>query len=524
MPKDSRIKNTVFNFSSSVGGQIITIVMQFAVRTVFIHTLGKAYLGIGGLFQNILSMLSLTEMGIGSAIVFKLYEPLAQDDQHRISVLMKFYRTIYRCIGIAIASMGIILMPFLPRIINDYDKLQALNLNAALIFGLYLVDSVVSYLFFAYKGALIRADQKEYYINIISYVFTIIVGIVQIICLVLFRSFILYVVVVAIKTVLQNLFIARFADKKYPYLKKTITEKLSKEEAKGIFKDCGALFIYKINNVVVKSTDNIVLSAFIGLEAVALYSNYYIFYTTITNLLNRIYNSVGHSIGNLHTTHDIEKEYSVFESMMLISAILGGTIFVGIFVVADELIESWIGHEWVIKQPFALLMGLELFTSSFKYSISKYRTAYGLFKQGWLRPLVSMIVNLIISVLLVRPLGIVGVLIGTLTADWVTFIWYDPLVVHRVGFNGTYPVKRYYFKFAKYFITSCIVASIDFFICTHFMVGYKWLSVIVHTIICGTTTPLVLILVSLRNQETKYVIDLVQREYQILNRTVKHIK
>ncbi len=522
MSNESRVKNTVLNFTSSIGGQLIAILMQFVIRTVFIHTLGKSFLGISGLFANILSMLSLAEMGVGSAIVFKLYEPIATNDQHRIAVLMKFYKTVYRFIGLAIAVIGVTLIPFLPNLIKDYDKLRTLNLNAAFIFLLYLIESVSSYLFFAYKSALVKADQKEYYINIIGYAFTITSGIVQIICLALFGNFILYVAVTIIKTICQNLVIAWFADKKYPYINKPIQDKIGKDEAKGIFQDCGALFIYKINNVVVKSTDNIVLSAFIGLESVALYSNYYIFYTTITSLFSRLYNSVGHSIGNLHTTHDAKKEYSVFETTMLIAAILGGTVFVGIFVVSNEFISAWIGNDWVIAQPFAFLMGLELFTSSFKYAIAKYRTAYGLFKQGWMRPLFSMIINLVISVVLVSPLGIVGVLIGTLVSDWAIFVWYDPLVVHRDGFKRAFPVRRYYFKFAKYFVTSCIVGALDYYVCNHFFTGFKWISVITHASICGITTPIALLIVSAKTDEAKYVIDLVKREIKVLDRVFKH--
>ena len=521
MSNESRVKNTALNFTSSIGEQLITIFIQFAVRTVFIHTLGKSYLGISGLFSNILSMLSLAEMGVGSAIVFKLYEPIAANDHHRIAVLMKFYKTVYRFIGLAIAIIGVALIPFLPNLIKDYDKLQALNLNAASIFLLYLTDSVSSYLFFAYKSALVKADQKEYYINVIGYIFTVAAGIAQIISLILFKDFILFVSITIIRTICLNIVIAWFANKRYPYINKPVKEKIDAAEAKDIFKDCGALFIYKINGVVLKSTDNIVLSAFIGLEAVGLYSNYYIFYTTITALFNKIYNSVGHSIGNLHTTHDVQKEYSVFESTMLITAILGGTVFVGIFVVSDEFISTWISNEWVIAQPFAFLMGLELFTSCFKYAMQKYRTTYGLFKQGWRRPLFSMIINLVISVALVRSLGIVGVLIGTIVSDWTTFVWYDPLIVHRDGFNRAFPVSRYYFKFAKYFITCCLVGALDFFICNRFFIGFKWISVIVHAGICSITTPIAVLIVSARTDEAKYVIDLVKREIKVLGRVLK---
>ena len=521
MANEARVRNTVRNFISSICGQFITIFMHFAVRTVFIQTLGKSYLGISGLFTNILSMLSLAELGIGSAITYKLYEPIAVNDKHRIASLMSFYKTVYRYIGIAIAIIGMALIPFLPKLINDYDKLQSLNINVAFLFSLYLFDSVSSYLFFAYKSALIRADQKEYRINIIEYFFSVAAGIGQIICLVLLKNYVIYVLVTIAKTILQNLVVARMVDRKYPYIEKRVSEKVDSNEAKGIFRDCGALLFYKINGVVVKSTDNIVLSALLGLGYVAIYSNYYIFYSSITSLLNKIFNAVAHSIGNLHTTRNPQKEYNVFESTMLIAAVIGGTAFVGIAIVANEFIFTWIGSEWLIPQPFALLMGLELFTSAFKYAFSKYRAAYGLFRQGWIRPLFSMAINLVVSIALVKPLGIIGVLIGTLASDWLTFVWFDPLIIHRDGFNNEFPIIRYYLKFVKYLLTCFGVCAIDYVICMNVLVEYGWISVVLHALICGITTPLAILLVSANTQEGKYIISFMKKEFKSFGRIVK---
>ena len=417
---NSRTTNTLFNFTSSIGGQLITILMHFITRTVFIATLGKAYLGINGLFSNILMVLSLAEFGVGSAILFKLYEPLAKEDHHRIAILMKFYKMAYRVIGVAVTLVGLCLVPFLPMLINDYDKLTALHINAAFIFLLYLLRTVSSYLFFAYKSAIIQADQKEYLINLISYFFTIGASVLQIICMYLFRDYIIYVAI---------------------------------QEVFSIFKDCGALFLYKLNNVVLKATDNIVISKFIGIEAVGVYSNYYILYTTINTLFAKIYNAVSHSLGNLHTGSDREHEYKIFEAVMLITAILGGTAFIGIFICADELVDSWIGKEWLIEQPFAFLMGMELYTLGFRVALGKYRTTMGLFQQAKYRPVAGMIINLIVSIALVRNWGISGVLVGTIVADWTTMMWFDPIIIHKYGFENVVPVSRYFTKFLKYFFT-----------------------------------------------------------------------
>lgn len=504
----SRTTNTLFNFTTSIGGQLFTILMQFATRTVFIQTLGKSYLGINGLFSNILTMLSLAEFGVGSAILFKLYEPIAKDDHHRIALLMKFYKTIYRVIGIGVALIGLCLIPFLPMLINDYDTLAELNINAVLIFILYLLNSVSSYLFFAYKSAIVKANQKEYLINVISYFFTVGSGIVQMICLVLFRNFELYVLISVITVILQNIACARLSDKMYPYINEKTEEKIAWSEIKGIFKDCAALFLYKLNNVVLKATDNIVLAKFIGLTVVGEYSNYYVFYTTLRNLINKVFTSVSHSLGNLHASGNREHEYRIFKSVHLISATLGGVCCVGIFVVADEFIRAWIGDGWVIPQPFSLLMGLELLTLALRLMLGKYRTAMGLFQQAKYRPVAGMLINLIASVVLVQFWGICGVIAGTLIADWTTYMWYDPIILHRYGFGDASLVKTYFKNNFKYLAAVALCAAADWMICTHFLTGLGWFSVVVHAAVCAVTVPCVMVGISIRTQEGQYVYKL----------------
>ena len=506
--KNSRTTNTLFNFTSSIGGQFFTIIMQFITRTVFIYTLGKSYLGINGLFSNILTMLSLAEFGVGSAILFKLYEPISKNNHHRIAILMKFYKSVYRVIGIGVAIIGLCLIPFLPFLINDYDRLQVLHINAIFIFILYLLKSVSTYLFFAYKSAIVKANQKEYLINFISYAFTVGSGIVQIIFLLLLRNFEVYVLISVVTVIAQNIACAKLSDQLYPYINEKTDDRIQWEEIKGLFKDCAALFLYKLNNVVLKATDNIVLSKFIGLEIVGMYSNYYVFYTTLRTLFNKVFNSVSHSLGNLHTSTNKEHEYQIFEAVNLITIMLVGTSCIGIFLVSNEFVRIWIGEEWVLAQPFSLLMGLELYTLALRLMLSKYRTTMGLFQQAKFRPLAGMIINLVLSVILVHYWGICGVLSATLIADWTTFIWYDPLVVHKFGFENLYSVTRYYRKNVKYLVTLATVGAIDWMICNYILTDFGWFSVVFHAIVCGITVPCALIATSIRTPEGQYVYKL----------------
>jgi len=499
--KKSRTTNTFYNFMTSIAGQLLNIILQFAVRTVFINTLGKSYLGINGLFSNILQMLSLAELGVGSAILFKLYDPLAKGNKKRITLLMKFYKKVYQIIGIVIVAIGLCLIPFLKYIVSDYDKLNILGINAVLIYILYLLRTVISYFFLAYKSGIVKVDQKEYRLNIISYLVNIISSVSQIIILYLFESFELYVAVLIFAVLLQNYLNARTAKKMYPYIDDKYEDKISKEEMKSIFKDCGAIFLYKINTVVLKATDNIIISMFLGIDIVGMYSNYYILYTTIDGIFGKVFEAAKHSLGNLHVTKDYNHEYNIFKTINLIAVILGATAGIGIACVSNEFIESWIGKEWLLIQPFSILMGIEVYGLATRQYLSKFRSAMGLFQQAKYRPIFGIIINIIVSLLLVEKLGISGVLIGTIVADWSTIMWYDPYIIHKHGLQNKFSIKKYYLKNILNVIIGLISGTGCYFLINNILTNMGWISVILHIIIICIIVPSAYLILYIKSDE-----------------------
>lgn len=510
--KDSRIKNSMYNFITSMGAQLVTLVMNFVSRSVFINTLGENYLGISDLFSNILSLLSLAELGVGTAILYRLYEPLAQDNKPRVQAWMHFYKQAYRVIGLIIAGIGLCLIPFLPYIINDYEKFDNLGINAVLIYCLYLFKSVSSYLFFAYRSAIVKADQKEYLLTVAGYAVTIGTTVLQILSLIFLKDFIAYLAIAIIMVLVQNVVYAIISQKRYPYISEKPKEKVSSAEVKDTIKDCFALMLYKVNAVVLKSASNIVLSIIMGLSAVALFSNYYVFYVAIQGLFNKIFDPVVHSIGNLHTTKRVDHEYLVFKTAVFISVIVGATAGVGIFVVADEFIGVWIGSKWIIPQPFSLLLGLELFTLSLCGTLGKYRNAMGLFQQAKYRPIFSAVVNIVVSVVGVKLLGIMGVVLGPLVSYWTTYMVFDPIILHKHGFGGNYPVRNFYFSVIGNLLVACGAGFLLKLLCSYVLAGMGWLSVVAHAIICGMAIPLVLLLVNFKKDETQYLISVFKKK------------
>lgn len=249
MASNSRTKNSSLNLASTFGQQLLNMALRFAVRTVFVYTLGKSYLGINGLFADILSMLSLAEFGFDAAIGYKLYRPLVERDERAIRMYLKFFKQVYRVVSGVILGLGLLLIPALPMLIKDYDRLGELGINAVLIYVIYLLQSVSSYLFFAYRSAVIKADQKSYILNVVSGLVDIVMSLVQIAILLIWHNYIAYIMALIGFNIVRNLISARIATARYPDYFAGETDALPRQEIKEIFKDCSALFVFKVDNV-----------------------------------------------------------------------------------------------------------------------------------------------------------------------------------------------------------------------------------------------------------------------------------
>lgn len=507
----SRTGNSILNLMSSLGGQLLITICKFVVRTVFINTLGRSYLGINGYFSDVLNMLSLTELGFDTAINFKLYKPLAEHDTKRVRLLMKFYKVAYRVIGLVILTVGLLLIPLLPHIIKDYSRLADIGINAPLVFVLFLLQTVCSYMFFAYRTAVMKANQKKYVLDVADYAVTIITNIAQILILIYIRDFIIYTAAAVASTIIKNMVNAIIAEHYYPEFFIKEKDSLSREEIMDLFKDCGALFIYKINGTVLKATDNLVLGAFVGIATVGLYSNYLLFYTTIKSFVRQLYTAVKASTGNLFATEGIETQYRFFQTMNYLTILLYGTAAVGVAVCANELITTWIGASYLIAQPFSILIGIEILTVGLKQNLGQIRTVTGVFRQAWKRPILSAIINLVSSVVLVQFMGIYGVILGTILADVLTNLLVDPMVIHKYSFNNYRPVSEYYKKNIRYVLLLTCVGAFDMWVCSRLLVGHGWFSVILHILIVSVTVPAVFIAIYWKSQECVYLRSIFKR-------------
>lgn len=445
MNKKSRFENSIQNSIFGVATQISHVLLSFLVRTFFIAKLGVAYLGVNGLYTNILTMLSIAELGVGSTIVYNMYKPIADNDEIQIAKLMNLYKKAYSIIGIIVALLGVCLIPFMDFIITDKPNVS----NLTVIYLLFLSNTVFSY-FFAYKRSIFNADQRERIIKAFNLGTTIIRSVLQIASLVVLNNYIVYLVIQIVCTCVENVCISMYADKSYPLLKRYRNEQLSNEQKKPIFDNIKATFIYKIGSAALNGTDNIIISAVNGVISVGLLSNYTLITSSVEKFLSIITSSMTGSIGNYIAKEKEEKHEGLLNKLTFVNFVMYGLLFVGSIAVINPFISMWIGDDYLLSFSIVFVHCLNIYIYGMVCSVWTFRATMGLFVYGKWRPLVSAIINIIVSIWWGKEFGLIGVLLGTTFTRVATNVWFDPLIVYKHGIHKT-PYK-YYVRWCIYLL------------------------------------------------------------------------
>lgn len=504
MKQRSRTENSIINSAMSIVTQVLTVVLNFAVKTVFIKMLNDEYLGVNGLFTNIITMLSLADLGIGIAIPYSLYKPLAKKDEHKINVLMNFYKKVYTIIGIAVLLIGLSLTPFLGLIIKDIPKNVP---HLSLIYILFVIHSASSY-FFVYKKFLIDSDQKGYITSRIIFTFSTLLSIIQIILLVTTKNYILFLLSSIILVIIQNIYISSKANKLYPFIKNKTDEKLEKEDMEGIKKNVSSLFIYKVGTVIMNGTDNIIISKFIGLIIVGFYSNYVLIINSITTVLNQIFNAITSSIGNLVVTTNKKRSKEVYDNLNFANFWLYALFGVCIIVLINPFINIWIGKKYVMGFSIVFLLVLNFYVLGMQSVTNSFRNAYGLFWIAKYRPIIMVIINIVISVVLVQFIGIEGVLIGTLISRLLTTAWLDPYIVHKYGFEIS--PKSYYFDYLKYLVIFIAISIIFNYFVSMITINNIFILILIAILVVISVNA-ILVLLFFKTSEFNYFYDKIKK-------------
>ncbi len=494
------IRNSFFGVISRVG----VLLLQFICRTIFIKKLGEVYLGLNGLFTNILTILSLAELGVGEAITYSLYKPLAEGDVKKCSMLMQVYKKVYNWIGIGILTIGIMLTPALPLIIKDMPDIKYIEL----IYILYVVNTSVSY-FFSYRRNLIIADQKRYIATFIRYSVHIIFTLLEIIYLVLYRNFIGYLVIMILATLADNVIVSMKAKKMYPYLKDKEVVPLDEETKKSIIKNTKAMMMHKVGGVVVNSTDNILLSRIVSLSSVALYSNYYFITNALNSVSQHVFNSVTASVGNMFVTDDKNKQYSIFRDIFFLNFWMFCFIAVSLICLFNPFIELWVGKEYLFSFDVVCIIVINFYIYGMRKSVLTFREASGLFYKDRWKSVFEASINLISSIILAYCFGAFGVFLGTLVSSVCVCIWVEPLVLYKYGFN--LKLREYFKIYFMYLVITLISCVISYFLCSLVTIG-GLIGLFIKAFICLIVPNAIIIVLFGKT-----------REYQYLKKIIKNI-
>ena len=493
----SRVSKSKKNITFGIIYQVITLFVNFIVRTIFIRMLSSDFLGMNGLFNNILSILSLAELGIGHAIVFSMYKPLKEKDYKKLAEINCFYKSVYRIIGFIVLLLGLLVLPFLRYILNFDHEVQ----NVSLYYILFLLNSVSSY-FLIYKTSIVEADQNGYLLKIVNMIFNIFKLIGQILSLTIFKSYFAYLIIQLVISILTNFTNSIIAEKKYPFIKEK--KELPKEEKKTIFENVKSLFMYQIGGVVLNNTDNIIISMICGTAIVGIYSNYCMIISAIETTLSMIFTSIVSSIGNFNVEKSNEEQHKLFKSLNMVATWIYGFCSICFLIIFQNFISIWAGEEYLLPYEVVIISVINFYIRGMLYPIWCYRNTTKLFTTTNNIMLVAALINIIFSIILGKFIGIFGILLATALSRLLTNVWYEPYILYKDFFKND--VKKYYITNIVNLAFITIVFIITYLICSNINIANAWLKLIVDGIVCLIFVNAVLYIRYRNNEEFNYLL------------------
>lgn len=451
----SRTKNVLLTASVSEICTIFNQVLGFIYRTIFLYLLSSDYLGLNGLFTNILNILSLAELGISTVIVYRFYQPIKEQNIEQVGKLMNYFQHVYRIILCIILGSGLCLLPFLNFFINADSQIPA-DINLYVIYILFLMQTASSYLF-AYRQSLLTADQKQYQLSIFQLVITVVRYTVQVMILFWFYDYTLTLLLSVAITILGNITISTIVKHKYKDVFK-IKSSLKKDEKREILADTRACMCHRIGSTVLTSTDNLVLAKMINLFYVGVYSNYSLIINSLNTLASQVLDNVTASLGNAHVEMDENGRLQVYKNMIFVNWWMAVSLTVCLYSLINKLIIIWIGPEFLLNKFTVMCLAVQFYlTFSRKTNIS-FTNASGLFVKDMYRPLIEALLNLLISIFLAQKVGIAGVFLGTIISSLLTVFWREPYLLFIYDFKSG--ITWYWIEYIKFAILALFLSEI----------------------------------------------------------------
>jgi len=478
--------------------QFIILALAFTSRTIFINTLGAEYLGLNGLFSSILDAISIAEMGIGTAISYALYKPIAEGNTEQIKSLLAFYRKCYFGVGIFVVTAGIILIPFLPYLIKNEILIPE---SITQIYLCFLINSSFGY-FFAHKRTIIDDTQNKYLTNTIDFTSKILISIIQIFILIKFQNYMFFLYAQISGTCIASFAIYFFANKKFPYIKEKC-EPLSGSIKKKIRSNILILFFSKLGGTVVFSSDSILISAIVGLTQLGLYSNYTLIINTIATFIGLFIMGANASIGNAIATLKKEELYDVFKRISFLIFCISGISAVCLLNLLNPFIELWVGEYFILPYSVAVIMSANLFFAQNRSLVLTFKHNAGIFRPDMYKPIIEVIFYLGLSIILAQYYGVLGVVIGTLANTIFIRVGVEAYIIHKHLFKcSIYDYVKSYFIQISALLIACAIS---------FYINSLTNNFALKCLVSISVSAVVYFLFFFRTEEFKYFVELFKK-------------
>lgn len=490
--------------TSSIGAfsTISITLISFVYRTVFIYILSANYLGIEGLFSNILKLLSMAELGITTAIVYRFYKPISENDIEKVGQLMRFFKRVYGLIALTITTVGLSILPFLNYLIKDISEVPA-DINIYITYLLYLLMQVSTYLF-SYKLTILTADQKQYIVSLFNVAVKTLTCVAQIIILIIWKNFVLSLAINIVTTLTLNILMSIYVEKQYKEVFK-IKTMLPVDERKQIYKDTFATLCHKVGGIIANGTDSIIISSFIGITVAGIYSNYHMIIYSLITIMQQVTGNFTASLGNAAVEKTGREQFEDFKKLFFVTLWISSYITTCVYLLIDKFILAWTNNENMVLDRFTVVtITFMLFIEIIRYIMHSYINCNGLFIKDKIRPLIEALINLVVSIILVQKIGLAGVFIGTIISKLLTCTWREPYLV----FKNVFKVRlRNYWKMLFSFlfvsiITGKLIKKVTLMpIFVYKTTLFTWL---IEAVIYSIIINLVLVLVFGRTKEFKF--------------------
>lgn len=453
--KIERTKNTVRNMFWGYISKMIGILLPFVFRTVIIKLLGAEYLGINSLFNSILQVLNLTELGFGTAVVYSMYKPIAENNEEEICALLKYYKKVYVLVGIFVLSLGTLLLPVIPYLIFGHYPDE---INLYFVFYMFLINTAISYFLFGYRSSLLNAFQRndleskvEIIVSLFRYTF-------EIIGIYVTKKYYLFLGLEIIFTIFSNFL-------KYVYAKKYFPEynpigSLDYKQKREIRDNVFALMCHKIGGTVLNSADNIVLSSFMGVVIVSNYGNYYYIMNAVEKIIMICFVGMTAGIGNSFLTETVEKNRDDFKKVLFMNAWIVGWCSVCFVCLYQDFMKLWVGEEYMLNNQIMLLIVFYFFIHGIRRTIIVFRDGAGMWQDNKWQPILSAIFNILVNIILVQVIGLAGILISSIASMIIIDIpWESHAFCKRIEMNGLEYLKALIIYFIVTAMTTSIVVA-----------------------------------------------------------------